>query len=73
MIAHLNVKAADGTTAFPTSTRPMHPENVGVTLTDAERQALIRSIDLGGQYYARQNTQFKPNSNDPVAPGAKYN
>lgn len=32
-----------------------HPEDVGVTLTRAERVTLIRSIDLGGQYYSRRN------------------
>jgi hypothetical protein len=60
MIAHMNITATDGATAWPTSQHPMHPENVGVTVTDAERQALIRSFDLGGQYYARQNTNFTP-------------
>lgn len=69
MIAHMNVTAPDSTTAWPTSQHPMHPENVGVTVTDAERLALIRSIDLGGQYYSRQNTTFSalPASSDPVA------
>jgi len=28
---------------------------------------LIRTIDMGGQFYARQNTAFKPASIDPVA------
>lgn len=72
MIAHINMMAADNTTAWPLSQRPMHPENQGVTLTADERLALVRSIDLGGQFYARQNTQFVPNSNDPVAPGTMY-
>lgn len=36
----------------------MHPEDVGGTLTRAERVMLIRAIDMGGQYYARQNTGF---------------
>jgi hypothetical protein len=36
----------------------LHPEDKGVTITRAERQMLIRAIDNGGQYYARQNTQF---------------
>jgi hypothetical protein len=53
-------------------TRTMHPEDKGVTLTREERQMLIRAIDMGGQYYARQNTQFKPYTNDPVAGGQKY-
>lgn len=69
LIKKLNVQAADGTTAFgPTK----HPEDKGVELTDDERRALIQSIDLGGQYYARQNTGFVPFANDPVAPGRKY-
>ena len=41
-------------------TRSLHPENVGVTLTREERVMLIRAIDLGGQYYSRQNTSFVP-------------
>lgn len=41
-------------------TRALHPENVGTTLTREERMILIRAIDLGGQYYARQNTAFAP-------------
>ncbi|HEY1959830.1 MAG TPA: hypothetical protein VGH28_29675, partial [Polyangiaceae bacterium] len=70
MIAHMNVTAPDATTAWPVSQHPMHPENVGITVTDAERQALIRSFDLGGQYYSRQNTKFVPyTSGDPVATG----
>jgi hypothetical protein len=50
---------------------PMHPENQGVTVTSDERLALIQVMDLGGQYYARQNTMFvaNPVSSDPVAPG----
>jgi hypothetical protein len=32
-----------------------HPEDKGVTLTREERLVLIRSIDLGGQYYSRRN------------------
>lgn len=70
MIKKLNVKAADGTFAFGNST--LHPEDKGVTLTDEERQHLIRSIDVGGQFYARQNTGFVPFGADPVAPGQRY-
>ena len=70
MIAHMNVTAADSTTAWPTSQHPMHPENQSVTVTDQERQAIIRSFDLGGQYYSRQNTSFTPYSgSDPTASG----
>jgi hypothetical protein len=32
-----------------------HPEDKGVSLTRAERLILIRSVDLGGQYYSRRN------------------
>jgi hypothetical protein len=70
MIQKLNVKAADGTFAYDGGA--MHPEDKGVTLTDEERQQLIRSIDVGGQFYARQNTGFVPFNADPVAPGVKY-
>jgi hypothetical protein len=69
MIKKLNVKAGD---QFAYGTPPMHPEDKGVTLTDEERLHLIRSIDVGGQYYARQNTGFIPFAGDPVAPGMKY-
>jgi hypothetical protein len=27
---------------------------------------LIRAFDMGGQYFARQNTGFKPMATDPV-------
>lgn len=71
LIKKLNVKAADGTFAFGTNV--MHPEDVGVTLTDDERAQLIQSIDVGGQFYARQNTNFVPfTGGDPVAPGTRY-
>lgn len=34
---------------------PAHPEDKGITLTRAERQTLIRAVDLGGQYWSRRN------------------
>jgi len=40
-------------------------------LTREETQMLIRAFDMGGQYFARQNTGFQPFNNDPVA-GTKY-
>jgi hypothetical protein len=40
-------------------------------LTRDELVQLIRAIDMGGQFYARQNTDFKPFNNDPVS-GKKY-
>ena len=36
---------------------------------DDERQMLIRVMDLGGQYYARQNTGFSALTVDPVGGG----
>jgi hypothetical protein len=50
-------------------TRTDHASEVG--MTREEVQMLIRTIDMGGQYYARQNTGFKPFTNDPVA-GTQY-
>ena len=53
-------------------TRTDHAAVAG--LTRDETVMLIRAIDMGGQFYARQNTQFVAFSNDPVAvkiPGAK--
>jgi hypothetical protein len=40
-------------------------------LTRDEIKMLIRAIDMGGQFYARQNTAFQPSTNDPVA-GTEY-
>jgi len=40
-------------------------------LTRDEVRMLIRAFDMGGQYFARQNTGFKPFNNDPVA-GTQY-
>lgn len=54
------------------ASRTLHPDDVGITLTREERQLLIRTIDMGGQYYARQNTQFVPFANNPLAPGKQY-
>lgn len=67
----LNLRASDGTTAWPT---PLHPEGdqpaAGVTLTDEERKTIaVYPMDLGGQYYSRQNTNFVPMvTGDPVNP-----
>ncbi len=70
----LNLRGADGTTAWPLSTNPLHPEDQGGSLSDADRKTLaVYPMDLGGQYYSRQNTNFMPafpNGGDPVAPAA---
>jgi len=64
----------DGTTAWPIATHPMHPEDQGASysLTDTERQTIaVYPMDLGGQYWARQNTGFVPfTTGDPVTPVA---
>jgi hypothetical protein len=63
---------ADGTTAWDINANPMHPEDqgTGVTLTDDERKTIaVYPMDLGGQYWARQNTGFVPFTiGDPVTP-----
>jgi hypothetical protein len=38
-----------------------------VTLTRDERTMLIRAIDMGGQFYSRQNTNFAASGYDPTA------
>ncbi len=37
--------------------RPMHPEDVGVTVSREDRLTLIRAADLGGQYSSRWNVE----------------
>jgi len=69
-VKKLNDKAPDGTYAYGNPV--LHPEDKGVTLTDEERHAIIQSIDLGGQFYARQNTGFVPYANDALTAGRKY-
>jgi hypothetical protein len=61
---------ADGTTAWPLATNPKHPEDVGGSLSDSDRKTIaVYPMDLGGQYWARQNTNFSPfTSGDPVTP-----
>jgi hypothetical protein len=69
LIEKINLKAEDGSTAWAGA---MHPEDKGVDLTPEERKALVMAMDLGGQYFARQNTGFVPLAGGPVAPGQKY-
>jgi hypothetical protein len=66
LIEKLNVKAPDGTFAWDPQTHPSHPEDVGVTVSDEERQMLIRVMDLGGQYYSRTNSNYAPYRSDPT-------
>jgi hypothetical protein len=55
----LNLRAPDGTTtAWMT---PLHPEDKQVQLSDDERKTIaVYPMDLGGQFYARQNSAFVP-------------
>ena len=48
--------------------RTSHPEDQGAeyALTRQERQMLIRTIDMGAQYYSRQNSGFEPYTADPL-------
>lgn len=50
-------------------TRSDHAKLAG--LTRDEVRMLVRAFDMGGQYFARQNTGFAPFNNDPVA-GKQY-
>jgi hypothetical protein len=59
----LNLLADDGTYAWPVAANPMHPEDKGATyaLTNDERKTIaVYPMDLGGQYWSRQNTGFVP-------------
>jgi hypothetical protein len=67
LIQKINLKAADGTMAFPGAAHPADVVGADKDLTDAERQTLVRVMDLGGQYYSRQNTGFTAYAKDPVA------
>ena len=66
LIQKLNIKASDGTVAWPGA--KFHPEDQGASfsLTSDERQLLVRTMDLGGQYWSRQNTGFQPFNHDPT-------
>jgi hypothetical protein len=68
LIEKLNVKAADGTYAWDPTTHKPHPEDVGgPAISDADRAMLIKVMDLGGQYYSRQNGGYMPNMYNPTA------
>jgi hypothetical protein len=51
--------------AIAGASRSDHAAVAGLTREEAVK--LIRAIDMGGQYYARQNTQFAPAMTDPVS------
>jgi hypothetical protein len=64
LIEKLNPKAPDGSFAWDPASHPPHPEDVGIALSAADKQKLvqtfIKSFDLGGQYYSRQNIPATP-------------
>jgi Hydrazine synthase alpha subunit middle domain len=66
----LNLRAPDGTTAWPLAANPLHPEDQGVPVPDDVRKTIaVYPMDLGGQFWARQNTGFAPYvMGDPVTP-----
>ncbi|HEY5145678.1 MAG TPA: hypothetical protein VII82_02885, partial [Polyangiaceae bacterium] len=68
----LNLQAADGTWAWALANHAPHPEDQGsqYALTNDERQTIaVYPMDLGGQYWSRQNTVFVPfTTGDPVTP-----
>jgi Hydrazine synthase alpha subunit middle domain len=83
LIEKLNVSSVSDakTYAWPLGEAFSNPDVHGATRTDHAKVAgltrdelvkLIRTIDMGGQYYARQNSDFKPFVDaDPVAGSGK--
>jgi hypothetical protein len=59
LIEKLNPGAPDGSFAWDKATHPPHPEDVGVAISATDKQELVQTLikvmDLGGQYYSRQN------------------
>ena len=67
----LNLHAADGTYGVAGHrAEPLPPRGPGRRpLTDDERKTIaVYPMDLGGQYYARQNTGFVPFTNGDPSP-----
>ena len=64
-VAHAEAQPArrpTAPTAWPVATNALHPEDQGAqyALTDAERKTIaVYPMDLGGQYWARQNTGLR--------------
>lgn len=57
LIRGINIEAEDDATVRAWADRPMHPEDVGGTLSREDRMMLIRMADLGGQYWSRRNVE----------------
>jgi len=49
-----------------------HIKQYAPQMTRDEVVKLIRTIDMGGQFYARQNTAFQPFTSDPVGGGTQF-
>src|SRR5207253_778140 len=67
LIEKLNATPADSRSGKERAWKSAaHPEDKGVTLSDQQRQSLIRMADLGGQFYSRRNipnaASYKPGS-----------
>jgi hypothetical protein len=56
--------------AIAGGSRTDHAAEAGLTREEVTK--LIRAIDMGGQFYSRQNTAFEPFNADPVAGGQAY-
>jgi hypothetical protein len=83
LIEKLNVASSgdSGKYAWPLGQPFSNPDIAGGTRTDHAKVAglsrdelvkLIRAIDMGGQYYSRQNSEFKPYGSDPLTSGKAY-
>ena len=57
MIEVMNMVADADAADIAWADRPLHPEDQGVTVSREDRLTLIRSTDLGGQYYSRWNVE----------------
>ncbi len=83
LIEKLNITSAFDETkyAWPLGEAFSDPRIAGGTRTDhaalagltrEELTMLIRAIDMGGQFYSRQNSDFVPFASDPVVGGQEY-
>lgn len=55
LIEAINMVADGDSGDLAWADRPLHPEDQGVTVSREDRLTLIRTADLGGQYYSRWN------------------
>ena len=62
MVATINPSASDDASVLAWAASHQHPEDVGVTLSAADRAMIVQMADLGGQYYSRFNVDPMWNS-----------